>query len=106
MAWERRQRGGSYYYKSVRIDGQPRKIYVGAGPEAESCAQLAAQKRQQEQENRERLQAEQQHVAPAELALEELRELATLLTRAVLLLGGCHEHRGQWRRRRHGRDHD
>jgi hypothetical protein len=32
--------------------------------------------------------------------LRELEEVAQILTRAQLLVSGCHKHRGEWRRLR------
>jgi hypothetical protein len=100
MGWERRQRGGVYFYRSVRIDGQPRKVYLGTGPAAERQASLESEKRQRHQSEREALLAEQVQVAGADRALEDLRFFTDLLARATLILAGLHEHRGEWRRRR------
>lgn len=47
MGWERRQRGGRYYYRSVRRDGRPRKVYLGKGKAAAMFAQLDAEQQQQ-----------------------------------------------------------
>src|SRR5260370_31548869 len=101
MGWEQRQRGGLDFYRSVRVNGQPRKLYVGKGPTAERQARLEAEKRQQRRSEREALLAEQVQVAGADRALEDLRAMTDLLARATLILVGLHEHRGEWRRRRH-----
>jgi hypothetical protein len=98
MAWEAR-RGRHYYYESLRIEGRPRKRYIGAGPAAEEYARLDAQRRQEREAQRNALHVEQARVAPADRALRAFGALADLLARSLLLLGGYHEHRGCWRRR-------
>src|SRR5262249_40380009 len=99
MGWERRQRGGLYYYRSVRIHGQPRKVYCGTWPAAESYARREAERRRQRQAERAALDAEQMQLAPADRALRAFGILVDLLASAALLLAGCHEHHGCWRRR-------
>lgn len=103
MPWECRQRGGQYYYRSVRRDGRPRKLYLGNGKAAAMLAQLYAEQQQQRRANRVALRAEQGQVAQADVALVELRTVVHLLVKAVLLVQGYHLHRGKWRRwrRRH-----
>jgi len=98
MGWESRP-GGRYYYRSVRVDGRPRKVYVGRGPDAETCARLTAERLRQRQAERAALDAEQMRVAPTDRALRDFGILADLLASATLLLAGCHEHHGCWRRR-------
>jgi len=100
MGWERRQRGGRYFYRSVRVDGRPRKVYLGNGPAARAQARLDQARRRERHDAREALRAEQARLAAAEVALDGFRLLTGLLLRATLLLGGLHEHRGEWRRRR------
>jgi hypothetical protein len=101
MGWERRQRGGLYFYTTFRVNGQPRKQYLGTGPAAEEYARQEAERRQQRQNEIEALQAEQARVAGADRALDELRAVANLLARASLLLSGQHEHHGEWRHWKH-----
>src|SRR5262245_1422558 len=99
MAWERRGRNGLYFYKSVRLGGLPRKVYLGRGRAAKTCARLDAQKREQRQAERATVAAEQALVAPADHALRDFFALVDLLARATLLLAGYHEHHRCWRRR-------
>lgn len=101
MGWERRQRGGQYFYRSVRLGGVPRKLYVGRGPAAKMLAKAVAQRRQQAEAERAARRAEQARLAPADAALADLAAWTGLLVRAALVLQGFHEHRGEWRRWRY-----
>jgi hypothetical protein len=96
MGWERKQRGGLYYFKSVRIGGQPRKLYLGKGQTAEKQAQEDNQRRQQ----RQALLAEQAQLASADAVLQQARTLGKILVAALLVLAGRYHHHGEWRRRR------
>jgi hypothetical protein len=98
MGWETRA-GRRYGYRCLRIEGQPRKLYLGTGSAAADHARQLAQRQQQRQAEREALHAEQARVAAADRALAELRAMTGLLARAGLLLAGLHEHHGEWRRR-------
>ncbi len=108
MAWEQRGKR-SYYYRSRRIGGRPRHVYVGAAGSA--AAELAAavdglRRRQREAEAR-RLKAEQELFQAADAPLADLCELTTTLARAALLAAGYHRHdRGKWRRRHEPRHAD
>jgi hypothetical protein len=102
MSWDRKQRGGEqgYYYRSQRIDGRSRKIYVGKGPAAKQAAALDERQRQARQAARDAWQAEVVELAVADNALAELCERTELLASAVLLLQRFHCHHGTWRCRR------
>ena len=92
---------GNYYYRSVRVDGKPRRQYVGSA----LIGQLAAQVDAEARERREIETAQAKEVrAEAEWHDEELRaveRLADVLARAALVAAGCRQHhRGEWRRKR------
>jgi len=92
---------GPYYYRSVRVNGQPRREYVGAGKIAELAAQLDALER----EERELKQAAEREARADAQALDELvsdfNAAADDLASAALLAAGCRQHnRGEWRKRR------
>ena len=103
MSWERRKRGGQYYYRAKKIGGRVVKQYLGAGPVAELMATHDAQERT------DRLAAAQVRRGEREL-LTNLDEVIQVpldaiesLLRTHLVLAGYHRHaRGEWRRRRHG----
>jgi hypothetical protein len=104
MSWHAKKQGGkSYYYRSVRVNGRPVKQYVGTGPHADEAARAVRERRENKETQRLTFQHERNRLSCAETALKELRLLVKLLFRAHLLLGGYHEHRRQWRRRRHCR---
>jgi hypothetical protein len=105
MAWEQR-RGGPVYYRSLRVNGRPTKVYLGKGEAAEAQARQVEQRRLERQQASEAWQSEQAEVAVAQQRLSELRALADLLVRVTFLGAGFHEHRGQYRRRRHARGGD
>lgn len=92
---------GPYYYRSVRVNGQPRREYVGAGKVAALAAQLDAIER----EERELRQAAEREARADAGALDELvtefNSAADDLACAALLAAGCRQHhRGEWRKRR------
>ena len=94
MAWETRQRGGSYYRRYRRAAGRVIREYVGTG---EGANHIAA-----EDEARRR-QVESDLDAARALAedIQRLSELAELLAHAALLAAGYHRpNRGPWRKRR------
>lgn len=99
MGWESRH-SGLFYYKSQRINGQPRKLYVGRGESAIAQARKDDEARQQRQAERDALLAEQGRPAIADIAMSELHAIAGMLARTTLLLGGFHERKGEWRKRR------
>src|SRR5439155_21906695 len=98
MSWL--QRGNRrYYYRSRRIDGKPRRIYMGCGQVGELNARLHERERRQRQAEDQAWQVERVQLARADAVMNELRTLADLMTRAKLLLSGFYEHHGEWRRR-------
>ena len=108
VSWDRKQRGGKYYYRSRRINGRSVKVYLGCGAAAQLAARLDERERQDRRAEREAFLAEQVRLAVADVVLSDARDLVGLLVRAALILSGFHLHRGsEWRRRRehatHGR---
>jgi hypothetical protein len=100
MGWERRQRGGHYFYRSVRINGEPRKIYVGTGPIADSLAKQDAERKARSSAEHNAAQVERATVAGVDQAMRALTKLTKLLRNATLILSGYHEHHGEWRQRK------
>jgi hypothetical protein len=101
MAWESRHgRTKRFYYRSKRVGGQVRKVYLGRGEVAvQAAAKDAAAKAKRA--------AEKAELARYWAAIDEMRQLAAeiergvdQLTEATLLLLGFHQHHGQWRQYR------
>lgn len=107
MGWDAKGTGGNrYYYRSERRPGRPHpvKVYLGKGRQAEEAARQLDERRRARQAGREALQAEQARLAAADEALDELQNLVDRAVRSALCEAGFHEHRGEWRRKRHGQD--
>jgi hypothetical protein len=103
VSWDKKSRGGKYYYRSRRVDGKSMKKYFGRGPVAELAARLDEREREDRRTEREERLVEQVRLAAADLAFADARSLVDLLVRTALILSGFHLHRGsEWRRRRHG----
>jgi predicted NAD-dependent protein-ADP-ribosyltransferase YbiA (DUF1768 family) len=99
--WERRERGGLYYYRSRRVNGRVEKEYIGNGSLAKLAAEADALERHQREEEAKAWQAEREQLEALEELTEELCEAAELLTRAALLTAGYRQHhRGEWRKQR------
>jgi hypothetical protein len=103
MSWHISGRNAPCYYQHIRQGDLVNRVYVGRGPEAHRLAREVEQRRQDRLARREAYLGELTQLAPAEEALRELRRLANLMVKAVLLTSGCYQHHGQWRRR-HGND--
>ncbi len=100
MGWETRERGTSYYTRSKRRDGRVVREYVGEG----LSGWLAAEGDRIDRERRE-AQAlnEREEFGRLEAPVSSvvgLLEAARILLRAHLIAGGCHRHKGEWRRAR------
>src|SRR5947208_2695620 len=88
-----------YFYCSRRINGQPRRIYMGTGQVGELNAGLHDRERRQRQAEDQVWQVELVELARADALMDDLRTLADLIARAKLLLAAFYEHHGEWRRR-------
>jgi hypothetical protein len=111
MSWDMKGTGKhQYYYRSERQPGRPYpvKVYIGKGPDAEKAARQLEERQQalqaRRQADREAILAEHLGVSAAEESLRELRSLVEALVRDALCAAGYHQHRGEWRRQRHGKD--
>lgn len=98
MGWDRKPRGGLYYYSTRRAAGRVVKVYHGAGPAARLLADLHADER------RARLELRRARRAAREAFRADVRRLtgavsaARALLAAHLTLAGYHCHRGCWRK--------
>lgn len=101
MGWDKQR----YYTRSRKVNGRVIREYIGTGRVAELIAEGDALQRLQREEERQALQAESDEHAELDAPLNELNELAELLTCAALLAAGYRQHkRGDWRKCRVKRD--
>ncbi len=104
MAWEKRERGGLYYTRSRKEGGRVVREYVGGGVLGELAARMDAEDRQRREEETAARREERERLDSLDGLTEELHEAAEVLTKAVLLAAGYHQHkRGEWRKRREQR---
>lgn len=102
MGWETRH-GQSYYYRKARIGDRVISEYVGGGPASEYLAQLDAAGREEAARQYQQERQERDEWRALERELDEVCDAIQTLTRAALLVSGCHRHKGTWRRQREPR---
>jgi hypothetical protein len=101
MAWERRERGGLYYTRSKKVDGEVVREYIGSGLLGQFAAMEDERQREEKRQRAAFEREERERLEEALAPVEELDEAAEVLARAALLAGGYHRHkRGEWRKRR------
>ncbi len=104
MGWEKRERGGSYYTRSRKVNGKVRREYIGGGILGELAARMDALERQQREEEAALWREERERLEALDGLTEELNEAAEMLAKAALVAAGYHQHkRGEWRKRRGNR---
>jgi hypothetical protein len=103
MGWEER-RGRLYYYKSERVGGRVRKVYLGNDEVARTLAEADATIRRVQEAGREARRARREEMDAEDAQLEELCELIELLTKGALLEVGYRKRKGEWRRKRAEKD--
>jgi hypothetical protein len=98
MGWDK---GGRYYTRSRRVNGQVVREHIGGGELGLLAAQLDADEREQRLRERAATLAERDRLVALDMPLSELNDLAELLVQAALLAAGYHQHnRGEWRKTR------
>jgi hypothetical protein len=101
MGWEKRERGGLYYTRSRKVGGRVVREYVGGGMLGHIAALLDAQERRRQEEEAALWKEECERLDALVAPVEQLCEVAEILSRAVLLAAGYRRHqRGEWRRKR------
>jgi hypothetical protein len=100
MAWESRERGGVYYTRSRRVNGQVVREYIGGGELARIVCESDVISRTLQKANRQQERAELERLEALAAPVGELCEVTEILVRAHLLAGGYHKHKGEWRRER------
>ena len=99
--WERRERGGLYYTRSRKVNGEVVREYIGTGVLGQLAAMEDERHRVQKRQRVAFEREEQERIEEVLAPVEELDEAAEVLARAALLAGGYHQHkRGEWRKKR------
>ena len=94
MAWS-----GNFYYRSVRVNGRPRRVYIGSGAVAEAAAAEDERARVNKVLEREVLDAIRAEAAVLDADLKQADQMADALAKAALYVSGYIQHcRGDWRR--------
>ena len=94
------RRGRLYYYRKRREGGRVVSEYAGGGHVAGLLAVLDGEARGQREEKAAEREARREADRRTDSTLDELRAACDALAAASLLAGGCHTHKGEWRRRR------
>jgi hypothetical protein len=100
VAWEKRERGSSYYTRSRKVDGRVIREYVGGGVMGEIAALEDAYERRRREEEAAYWKEERQRLATLMASVEGLCEAAQILAQAHLVASGYRRTGGHWRRRR------
>jgi hypothetical protein len=100
MAWEKRERGGPYYYRSIREGDRVRKEYVGAGEFAEVLAHTDETIRLVRKLERDKGREELERIESLAAPVLELDRAVAVVVRAHLVAAGYHRRKGEWRRAR------
>src|SRR3954464_3082513 len=95
---------GRYYYRSVGLNGKPRREYAGYGVIGQLAAQTDAAKRARRKADEDRAAEARVEAERNDDDLVAVERLADALARAALIVAGCRQHhRGEWRRKREGK---
>ena len=104
MAWEKRQNGGFYYYRSHKTGSTVKKEYFGRGPLAEATAErdtlIRKERLRQRETEAQAVQDLKETTEATEKLVRALDGLCEVVVQAELVRAGFHIHHGQWRRRR------
>ena len=99
--WERRERGGLYYTRSRKVNGQVVGEYVGGGVLGQLAAWMDADERRRREEEAALWREKRQSLEALDGLAEELYEAVEVIARAALYAAGYHQHkRGEWRKKR------
>ena len=100
MSWEKRDCGGLYYTRNKWVDGKATKEYIGSGLKGHLADLEDTRERLQRQRDRHHWDYVIAGIDRNGESTQRLSQLATQITRAIMLLAGYYRHqRGEWRRR-------
>jgi hypothetical protein len=95
---------GNYYYRSERVNGRPRQVYVGAGLIGQLAAQMDGAERERRRLEKAGADLDRADAEAHDDGLRLVERLADGLARAALYAAGYRRHhRGEWRRKREPR---
>lgn len=98
MAWDSQRK---FYYRAQRIDGKPKRIYVGGGRAAIQAAEEDRQRREQREREREEVTRLFADLVSQATAIELVARFGEALGYAALYATGHHQHnKGEWRKKR------
>jgi hypothetical protein len=100
VAWEKRERGSSYYTRSRKVDGLLIREYVGGGVLGEIAALEDTYERRRREEETAYWKEESERLESLTAPVEAFCEVAEIMARAHLVAGGYRRTGGHWRRRR------
>ena len=103
MGWEARN-GNSYYYRKERVGSRVRSVYVGSGLIGQLSALTDEQGREEKDAERRALRREIEKQDAIDSRIDGVCELTEKLVTAALIASGFHQHKRQWRRKRHGKE--
>jgi len=101
MAWEKRQNGAFYYYRSYKLGSKVKKHYLGRGPLGEAAAESDAVVREERLCKREAevraLRLLEESTEATEEPVRALDDLCQVVVHAEFEAAGYYNHRGEWR---------
>jgi hypothetical protein len=100
VAWEKRERGTSYYVRSRRVDGVVVREYVGGGELGKLAAEADRIERERRHVEAQREKQQREKLEALAAPVLELCEAAEILARAHLVADGYRRVEGHWRRER------
>jgi hypothetical protein len=96
MAWQTRP-AGKFYYRSIRVNGKVRTVYVGTGAAAEAAVAEVERRRAERCTRQQHCDQLKTHTTSP----DHLNSSSSLLTDASFLVAGYWQHaNGDWRQKR------
>lgn len=99
MGWEARGKF-LYYYRKERSGAHVRSIYVGTGEIARLESAMLAMQQEERRVQRSKLAAKESPLQAVDENLDAISGVVSDFVEAVLISGGFHKHKREWRKRR------
>lgn len=103
MGWEQRN-GKRYYYRKKREGGRVVSHYMGSGEIASLISIIDRDEYLERRWNQVKWKMEKDEAEKLDKDQNSLSQLIRHVLRACLLVKGYHPHKGQWRKKRNGRE--